>query len=87
MINQSLTAAVERLNILLDQALWWHEPHIRLLHRAADTFGIVSIVLLVLNKRLHILRCDDPYAVSNGFKLSLPIKSPDARFNTDGARR
>jgi hypothetical protein len=46
MIDQPLPGAVKRLDVLLFERLLRHEPHVPLLDRRADRFGVVGIVLL-----------------------------------------
>src|ERR1700735_957309 len=67
---------MERLDVLLLEVLLGHEPHVPLLDRRADCLGIVGIVLLSADERLHVLRRHDFYGVSELLELPLPIDAP-----------
>ena len=57
--SETLAWPVQRLDVLLLDALDRHKPHARPAHRLADRFSVRSIVLVALDKRLHELRRND----------------------------
>jgi hypothetical protein len=85
-VYQAPTRAVERLDILLFDRLLWHEPHIRLAKRSANRLGVITVVLLVLDERLHVLRRNDLNLVSKRLEPALPKVRPGAGLDADSAR-
>lgn len=86
MIDQPLPRTVERLDVLLLERLFWHEPHVRLLDRRADCLGVVGIVLLPAYEWFHVLRRHDLHGVTELLELPLPIECARGGFDADEAR-
>ena len=74
MIDQPLSSTMEALDILLDNRFLRDEAHMWLLNGNADCLRVISIILLALHERLHILRRNDLDRMSLGLKMPLPMK-------------
>ncbi len=87
MIEQPLPSTVEALDVLLDNRCLRHAAHVWLLNSNAYCLGIVAVILLALQERLHILRRDDLHSMPLSFKMPLPVKGTRASFDPDQAWR
>ena len=58
MVHKPPACTMQRLNILRLFVLGWDELHVRLHQRGANGFSIIAIVLLMLEERFDMLRCD-----------------------------
>jgi hypothetical protein len=86
MIDQSLSSTVEALDVLLDDRFLRHEAHVWLLNGNAYRLGIVAVIFLALQERLHILWRDNLHSVPLSLKMPLPVKGTRASFDADQAR-
>lgn len=85
LMNQPLPVAEHRrMGLLLDR-FGRHEVHLGLAGCDQDRLGIGSIILLVLQKRAHMLRRDQLYLLPKRFHLSHPIMCATAGFEDDRA--
>src|SRR5215471_10562910 len=67
-------------------ALHQHKAHRRSLRRLTDRLGITSIILLSLNKRLHVSRRDQADRMAKLADLTRPVVSTATGFHRHDAR-
>jgi hypothetical protein len=85
-VHESLSRAMECLDILLLCRPTGHKAHIGLLQRCADRLCVVGVVLLAKPEGLHVLRTDDPNGVSEPFKSFRPEVRTGRGLDPDDAR-
>jgi hypothetical protein len=73
-IDHPLPRTMQRLNILLFDALLGDEGNVGLTCGRTNGLGIITIVLLPSHERLHILRTDDLHLVPELLKFTSPVE-------------
>ena len=84
-VDQPLTSAVERLDVLLFDGSLRHERNVRLAHRGTDRFSVITVVLLTPHERFDVLRTDNLHAVTELLELTSPTEGTGAGLDRDCA--
>jgi hypothetical protein len=78
---------VQHLDVLLLNAFYRHETHVRSAHGLADRFGIVGVVLVAFHIRLDKLGADQSGIMPQFDQFPCPIVRPGTGLQANQARR
>ena len=83
--HQQIARLEQHQTALLLDALHRDAPHLRIARRTGDGAGVLGVVLLARQKRLHPRRRDQPHLVSEPLQLARPVMRAAAGLEADAA--